>query len=159
MQSKLLHRILVFAAYLGLMFWIGGLTFYAGIVVPEGTRQFGVTEQGFVTQQVTLRLNQIGWATLAILAAELLVRQRRRWWISWLIMGVAQVVLVVVHVRLSGMLDGTTRQVTDQDRFYGVHRIYLLATTAIWIAALAHTWGLTRVSPPSNPTPGEPEPQ
>src|SRR5258707_15304973 len=38
--------------------WLGGLTFYALVVVPVGTQVLGgPVAQGFVTQAVTVRLN------------------------------------------------------------------------------------------------------
>ena len=34
--------------------WWGGLTFYAAVVLPIASEQFGSTEQGLVTEQVAV---------------------------------------------------------------------------------------------------------
>lgn len=54
------HPVPQFLLTLVVGLWLGGLTFYAGIVVPIGTEIVGGTEQGFVTQRVTNWLNALG---------------------------------------------------------------------------------------------------
>src|SRR5579871_1207813 len=62
----LVRRYLVLTA---LMFWQGGFTFYAAVVVPIGTAQLGgATEQGFITRHVAWYLNVAGAVALVILA-------------------------------------------------------------------------------------------
>ena len=57
-----------FLVVLALGFWLGGFTFYAGVVIHAGHRVFGsARETGFLTQQVTTWLNFSGWLALAIL--------------------------------------------------------------------------------------------
>ncbi|HND55144.1 MAG TPA: hypothetical protein PLV92_22170, partial [Pirellulaceae bacterium] len=58
--------------------WWGGLTFYAAFVVPAGTELFGSVEQGFLTQQATLRLNQLSWCVIALLLVLAIGATRRR---------------------------------------------------------------------------------
>ena len=55
----LLRRLLLLWS---LMFWLGGFTFYASIVVPIGTRVLGNSSrrQGFITREVTRQLNEQG---------------------------------------------------------------------------------------------------
>ena len=61
----LVRRFLVLAA---LMFWQGGFTFYAAVVVPIGTAQLGgATEQGFITRHVAWYLNLVGAVALGFL--------------------------------------------------------------------------------------------
>ena len=62
----LFRRFLVLVA---LMFWLGGFTFYASVVVPVGQRELGShLEQGFITRQVTNYLNLSGAVALVVLA-------------------------------------------------------------------------------------------
>ena len=61
----LLRRFSVIAA---LMFWQGGFTFYAAVVVPIGQENLGHEEQGFITREVTNYLNLAGAAALLLLA-------------------------------------------------------------------------------------------
>ncbi|MCA9269901.1 MAG: hypothetical protein KDA41_15580, partial [Planctomycetales bacterium] len=60
-----MRRVLYFASLLPMIAWWGGLTFYAGVVVPVGAAVFGSTEQGFVTQRVTNWLNLLLAVALA----------------------------------------------------------------------------------------------
>src|SRR2546428_9021513 len=71
-----LRRFLVLAA---LMFWQGGFTFYAAVVVPVGQQVLGSDlEQGFITRQVTQWLNVAGAVALVPLAWDVLAAERRR---------------------------------------------------------------------------------
>jgi hypothetical protein len=61
-----IRRFLVIAA---LMFWQGGFTFYAAIVVPIGTEVLGsAAEQALITRRVTWQINMTGAVALAIFA-------------------------------------------------------------------------------------------
>ena len=122
--------------------WWGGLTLYAVVVVPIGTELFSATDQGFVTQIVTERLNWIGVACLAMLFWYLLRHPSRMGLATWCIMAVAAVALFFLHSRLGQMLDVPARFVTDEEHFYTWHRYYLLVTTVQWLAGLAHFWTL-----------------
>src|SRR2546421_12981299 len=63
--AAIARRFLVIVA---LGFWLGGFTFYAGVVIHTGHRVVGgMRETGFLTQQVTGWLNVSGVAALAIL--------------------------------------------------------------------------------------------
>src|SRR5207247_10483715 len=64
----LLRRLLVIVA---LMFWQGGFTFYASVVVPIGQEEFGHETQGIITRQVTVWLNRARLAAIAVLAWDL----------------------------------------------------------------------------------------
>jgi glucan phosphoethanolaminetransferase (alkaline phosphatase superfamily) len=127
--------------------WWGGFTFYAAVVVPIGQRVLGsATAQGFVTQPVSDRINVIGAVVIAVLCWNLVAARRGatpRVWrvlvISWAVLAVAQVVLFVLHPRLDGMLDMTTRSIAaEHSAFYAAHRVYLLVATAQWLAATVH---------------------
>src|SRR5260370_16274673 len=67
-MPTLVRRVLVLAA---LMFWQGGFTFYAAVVVPVGQDVLGShLAQGFITRQVTNYLNLAGGLALGILGWE-----------------------------------------------------------------------------------------
>ena len=71
----LLRRFLVLVA---LMFWLGGFTFYAAVVVPVGQEDLGShLEQGFITRQVTKYLNLSGAIALLLLAWDVVASHDR----------------------------------------------------------------------------------
>lgn len=118
--------------------WLGGLTFYALVVVPEGTEVVGGTLQGFVTQRVTARLNVVGVICLAGMLWSTVYARRRSLWLAWSLMAAAQAVLFFLHMQLSSALDSQTTSVPDPAGFYALHRVYLLTTAAQWLACLWH---------------------
>ena len=126
-------------AILLLALWWGGFSFYAGRVVFIGHEVLrSKIRQGFITERVTTELNWLGIAALAIVAGELLASdsfsRRRATWIAWTLALVATLALVPLHTKLAGMLDFATRQVADDEHFYGWHRLYLCAATLQWLA-------------------------
>ena len=133
----LARRGLAFAAF---AVWLGGLTFYALVVVPVGTKVLGgPVAQGFVTQAVTVRLNLVALAALAALAWNAFaLRERRPIVGTWAVMLAAQALLFVLHPSLDRLLDLATRTVVDHARFYATHRVYLLVTAAQWLAGVIH---------------------
>ena len=59
---------------------------------------------------------------------------------TWVAMAATQAALFALHPMLDHLLDPGTKEVVEPDRFYGLHRIYLIVTTLQWAAALAHLW-------------------
>src|SRR5207245_2308690 len=106
------RRFLVLAA---LMFWQGGFTFYASIVVPVGQQVFrehlgSPLGQGFITREVTSYLNLSGAVALALFAWDLLavkdpsrLRSLGRW-SSWAVLLLLLVLLFVFHQMLDRQL-------------------------------------------------------
>lgn len=133
------RRFLVVAA---LMFWQGGFTFYASVVVPLGQEVFG-PEQGFLTQRVTNYMNLAGAIALALLAIDAAaervgpVRWRLRW-VAWCAMAVGLVALVVLHPWLDALLDADNARILDRHAFRPGHRAYLWISTIQWVAMLAY---------------------
>jgi hypothetical protein len=128
-----------------LMFWQGGFTFYASVVVPVGAEVLGShTEQGFVTRQVTNWLNVAGAVTLPILAWDLAVSADtaswRRWlrWSTWAVAVVSLGSLVFLHQRLDALLDPGKFLVLDSTTFRSHHSLYLWISTLQWAAALVY---------------------
>lgn len=129
-------------AVLLLACWWGGFTFYALAVVPTGHAVLrSKVRQGFITEQVTTKLNWLGVAALAVAATELAVRRGERRWFrlavaSWLAGALTLGGLFLLHHVLSGQLDFANRTVTDEEHFYGWHRAYLSIATVQWFAGL-----------------------
>lgn len=132
----LLRRFLVLQL---LAVWQGGFFFYAAVVVPTGTDVLGATTQGSVTARVTDWLNAIAVVSLLLLAWEMRTSGSRPRWACWIVMSIAQIVLFAVHQRLEEMMDPDRLYVVEAG-FYGVHRVYLIASTVQWAAALAFVW-------------------
>ena len=134
--------------------WLGGLTFYAAVVVPIGTEIIGGTEQGFITQRVTNWLNLLGIVTLILLAINAWSERTNAIVGSWCLASVCQASLLAIHRVLDAQLDSVTQSIGDADTVYQSHRYYLIVTTVMWLAVLAHLWLVlhpnSRTSGPSN---------
>jgi hypothetical protein len=118
--------------------WFGGLTFYAAIVVPVGTDAIGATGQGFITQQVTIRLNIAATLLLACWLWDLIKREQRtrRAWVVWSIHVGLLLALFLLHWKLTSVLDFDDRSVPEDGVFYQWHRAYLLVTTVQWVLGI-----------------------
>jgi len=123
--------------------WLGGLTFYALVVVPIGTDVVGSADQGLITQRVTAVLNVMAVAVLAMLGWDLVRAPRRGVWVTWLTMVACQAALFVLHRVLAEMLAGGIAAATGHERFYQWHRFYLIVTAVQWVAGISHVWQLT----------------
>jgi hypothetical protein len=138
----LFQRLLVLAA---LMFWQGGFTFYAAIVVPVGQEELGShLQQGFITRQVTNYLNLSGAAALVLLAWDVWtsrdrdrVRRFIRWG-AWAGMVVLLIALVILHRQLEQLLDIELRELIYAKAFRSGHRWYLWLSTVQWALGLTY---------------------
>jgi hypothetical protein len=154
--------LLRYLVLIGLAFWMGGFTFYAGVVIHVGHRVFGtMRETGFLTQQVTLWLNRSGAIVLAILILNLLLTRRQiapRWWITaaatLAIMIAVQIALFELHPRLDAFLDASTQIIRERPAFHREHLMYMNLSTAQWTAALIHLWTLLVLWRKSDRAPG-----
>lgn len=138
---------------LALGFWLGGLTFYALIVVPIGTDILGSTGQGFITQRVTNQLNVIASGVLVLLFVNVVRQRGRLLTATWLLLAATQVALILIHPWLDVMLDSSTQQIADGDLFYKRHGIYLDITAVQWAALIVHLWcvqSTSKISPASD---------
>ena len=135
------RRFVVLAA---LMFWLGGFTFYASVVVPTGTQVLGNSprRQGFITRKVTRQLNGYAAVALAILAVEVAASgdpSWPRWWSRlglWLFMAGCQAALFRLHGQLDSLLVERGGIVLDVNAFRPLHRAYLWTHTLQWGAGL-----------------------
>jgi hypothetical protein len=138
----MLRRFLVLVA---LMFWQGGFTFYAAVVVPAGHAVLRPSfHQAFVTRLVSLYLNVAGALALVLLAWDTAstsdpCARRRRWrWAAWLGMVVALAVLVWLYPRLDGHMDTENLRILDPDGLGPIHRVYLWVSTAQWACGVIY---------------------
>jgi hypothetical protein len=127
----------------GLMFWQGGFTFYAAVVVPIGTEILGSTlRQGFITREVTRFINISATVALVLLAWDMLVgrdpSRLGRWcaWCVWTFMSACQAVLFALHPYLDELMVRKGRIIHDPETFRAIHRVYLWTHAAQWGAGL-----------------------
>jgi hypothetical protein len=131
-------RLFVLVSMLG--FWLGGLTFYAAIVVPIANRILGSGEQGLVTQEVTNWLNVIGVGVLVIVLANAWLARTPGLLIAWLILAISQVALFVIHRQLDALLASTIAEIPGSHEFHQIHERYLIAVTVQWVAGMTLVW-------------------
>jgi hypothetical protein len=137
---------------IALMFWLGGFTFYASVVVPIGMEvlKAGGLRQGFITQRVTNDLNLAAAVALAVLLAEVCLTadpSRRRLWARlglWGIMAICQIALFVGHGYLDDQLQAKGMLILDPETFHPAHRLYLWTHTVQWGAGLLFIWLMLR---------------
>jgi magnesium-transporting ATPase (P-type) len=138
--GAILFRTLVIATF---ALWFGGFTFYVAFVVPIGNDVLGSARtQGFITQQVTNWLNvvcgfAIGLMILETIRGRIVLSIRGRWTeIAMLVLMIGSlIVLIWLHPIMDEMIDVADESITDETRFYGLHRIYLWVSTFQWIVA------------------------
>lgn len=128
---------------LTLMFWQGGFTFYAAVVVPIGTEILGsAEEQGWITRQVTVFLNLSGAIALGVLAWDVASggdtnrRRRQLRWLTWGLMVVTLLLLVSWHGQLENLLNLDEHRILDRRGFRSLHRRYLWTSTVQWAGDL-----------------------
>src|SRR5579871_4883377 len=137
----LLRRFLVLVA---LMFWLGGFTFYAGVVVPIGRDVLG-SAQSEVTRHVSFYLNLSAALAMIPLGWENLTARdpvRRRTIIRWLCCAavLATVVgLVWLRTELVNLLDQSASGELPKGHFRMGHRAYLWISTVQWGAGVIYT--------------------
>jgi hypothetical protein len=142
-MTVLVRRLLVLVV---LMFWQGGFTFYAAVVVPVGQDVLGShRHQGFITQRVTNYLNLAGGIALVPLAWDVLASPDRklRWqqgrWLTWFGMVATMGLLVWMHPRLDKLLEPETQAIVYREAFRREHSFYLWISTVQWGFAVIYT--------------------
>jgi hypothetical protein len=142
-QLLLARRFLVLIA---LMFWQGGFTFYAAVVVPIGQEVVGKETQPFITRQVARWINISGAAALAILALDLAAASREaRWahyfrWLLWLGMGAALIGLVWLYPRIDQHMNVEVQEIVNRKAMRPWHRAYLWVSTVQWGCGVLYAW-------------------
>jgi len=128
--------------------WMGGLTFYALVVIPTAEHFLGNhRDVGFITQQVTIWLNLSGFVPLLVLLWNLIADWgfARRWFRyglagTWALMLVSHFGLFAAHSWVTRILDVPNHRIHDFDGFEARHAVYEGIVTIQWIAALTHAW-------------------
>lgn len=136
----LLSRILLLLTFA--LFW-GGLTFYTGFVVRISHDVVSDSmEGGLITQRVTVVLQYLALACLALMTVNgIVVRRRETKFGNALLFctsvaALAVLELFVVHDRLDQVIDTEQQIVTDDETFANGHRHYNQGTTIEWLATL-----------------------
>jgi hypothetical protein len=142
-----------FATVFSLAVWFGGFTFYSTAVISTSQKVLhSQLRAGLITQQVTNWLNWISLPALMICGANWLVSRRDenapRFWV--LALGLSLAAMVAIQAALFPMhwiLDGriVNREIADEGKFYGLHRIYLMLSTAQWCGTITYLWATLRL--------------
>jgi hypothetical protein len=138
----LLRRLLVVSA---LMFWQGGFTFYAAVVVPVGQEVLGTHfKQGRITRRVTFYLNLAGAAALLPLAwdaaasADRSALRRRLRWLALGGMAAGQALLFWLHPQLDELIDLQMGYIPERRAFRIGHSWYLWISTVQWALGIVY---------------------
>lgn len=123
-------------------FWMGGFSFYFGVVVRIGDQVIGGTEQGFITRHVTWWLNLAGLATLGLMCVHLYFHRSWVLGLSLLGMAITHGLLMFRHSQLEGLLDPGGMSVLEPERFALLHENYEFLSGCQWLAAMVYLGGL-----------------
>lgn len=132
-------------------FWLGGFTFYAGVVIHVGSRVLGSElQQGLVTREVSRWINVAAAVALPLLLWNLLATWRDRGRLgrvvlasTWAAMAAIQVELFALHPMLDRLLATPAWRNDPNGRFESLHFLYLMSSTAQWAAGVLHVWCVT----------------
>jgi len=118
--------------------WVGGFTFYGGVVVPILNDELDHLQAGGITQRVTNVLNAIGVVTVVLWSIIAWVdRATSPAWVRRVRLGllamstISLAVLIVLHRVMDHRLDGG-----HLGEFYPLHRLYLATSTGQWLVNL-----------------------
>ena len=129
-------KIAPFLTIITFALWWGGFTFYASWVIPtahEVTGNHILT--GMITQRVSNVLNVLTTAFIAVSMVTFYVEKReRKQWIPLSIIAGGLLVLVVLHPKMDTFVQVETQSLSDKTGLYAYHRVYLLVSTAMWLA-------------------------
>lgn len=130
-----------FACVAGMALWVGGFTFYGGVVVPILHEELDRLQAGGITRRVTDALNVVGAATVAVWwLAALAERPPGPAWAVRARLGLLAATsallagLIALHAVMDRRLDAGAGGLRN---FYPLHRAYLIVSTAQWLVNLA----------------------
>lgn len=131
-----------FLVVVALMYWIGGFTFYAAVVVPVGTDVLGsAANQAAITRHVAHTINLSGAVALAVSAWDVVATRRGRLgrWLAWAGMAVCLVALLAMYPHLDRMFHGEDAYLDSRAAFRPWHRTYLWVISVQWGFAVLFT--------------------
>jgi hypothetical protein len=135
-----------FLGLCALLFWQGGFTFYAAVVIPIAgvVLDPNLHQRARITDAATNVLNVSGIVTVLLLLWDVALSSdpsRRRFWFRgalWSVLFVTLAALFPLHYWLETLdpLGGTGP--VDTAKFYRAHQIYLWGSAAQWLASLIY---------------------
>jgi hypothetical protein len=130
-------------------FWIGGFSFYFGVVIRVGSDVVGDSSQGFVTQGATGWLNIAAVVALVLMLASAWLARNSLAIGAWCAMAICQAILFVLHAWLNALLDISTQSVLEPTRFAVVHERYEFTAAIQWLFAMIYlaSWLANRPRP------------
>jgi len=146
-----LSMMLRFFVFIAIAVWFGGFTFYSTAVIATAQEVLhSHLRAGLITQQVTNRLNLVSLVPLALCLWNLAALRKTNRKRLWRMLGAAlaamillQVVLFGIHPLLDAQIVGN--EVPDGAKFFQLHRLYLVVSTAQWLAILCYIWSTLRL--------------
>jgi hypothetical protein len=131
-----------------LLFWQGGFTFYAAVVIPIAgvVLDPNLHQRARITATATNVLNVAGIAAVLLLLWDVALSadpSRRRYWFRcalWSVLFVTLAALFPLHYWLETLDPLVGTGPADKDFFYLAHRIYLWVSAAQWLAALVYLY-------------------
>jgi hypothetical protein len=133
---------LTYLLLISFAFWMGGFSFYFGVVVRIGDAVIGGTEQGFITRQISWWLNIAGLVTIALMILHLFFQRSWVLVLSCAAIAVTHAILMFRHSQLEALLDPETMSVLDSQRFAVLHENYEFLSGCQWLAAMIYLGGL-----------------
>lgn len=117
-------------------FWMGGFSFYFGVVIRVGSDVVGDSSQGFVTQGATWWLNIAAVVALALLFASAWIACN--WYAlgTWCVMALCQAILFVLHARLDALLNTPSQTILQHEAFASLHEAYEFTSAIQWLFAM-----------------------
>lgn len=117
-------------------FWMGGFSFYFGVVIRVGSDVVGDSSQGFVTQGATWWLNIAAVVALALLFASAWIAKNRLALSAWIVMVVCQAILFAIHAHLDALLDSSSQTILQRPPFAISHEWYEFTSAIQWLFAM-----------------------
>ncbi|HTB05433.1 MAG TPA: hypothetical protein VK806_00680 [Bacteroidia bacterium] len=128
-------------AVFSFILWWGGFTFYAAFVISTGQKVLGDhVMMGFITEQVASKINYAALIACLLSFLNEWVRggMKARLMRSFVVICLSVmlglvIALFILYPFLQDLLDHQAHKEVDHDKFYLLHRIYLIISSALWV--------------------------
>jgi hypothetical protein len=142
MKNRLKFLITLLAVFTYILWW-GGFTFYAAFVIHTGQKVLGGDHvmMGFITEDVAPIISYAALvACFFSFVHEWLQGEKMRRFvvISLCIMLLLIIGLFILYPFMRELLDNQTHKEIDHDKFYFLHRIYLIISSAMWVNGVVY---------------------